>query len=248
MIYVLVTILYNIFFHPLRRFPGPFLAAATPFPLMYYRAKGKPVKWTHAQHNHYGSVVRLAPNELSFIDPEAWDDIYGHRTASKVNKVNFAKDTRLLGQDFFVKPGDPTGITRASDSAHSTQRRLVSPAFSDKALKDQEPLLRFYVDLLIGKLRNIEESNNKLGQPIVDLVQWYNFVTFDIMADLTFGEPLHMLDRGEYTQWVRALFSTFKLVTFNQVSNLKDSLSSLVHSLQPSNHAGIKLSYWRHKH
>jgi cytochrome P450 len=188
---------------------------------MYYRAKGKPVQWISAQHNHFGSIVRLAPNELSFIDPDAWDDIYGHRTASKVNKVNFAKDTRLLGPDFFVKPGDPTGITRASDSAHSTQRRLVSPAFSDKALKDQEPLLRSYIDLLISKLRNIEESSNKSDQPVVDLVQWYNFTTFDIMADLTFGESLHMLDTGEYTQWVRALFSTFKLVTFNQVSDLE---------------------------
>jgi cytochrome P450 len=184
---------------------------------MYHRAKGKSVEWTHAQHTHYGSIVRLAPNELSFISPVAWDDIYGHRTASKTNKINFAKDARFMGPDFFVKPGNPKGIMRADDFAHSVQRRLVSSAFSDKALKDQEPLLRIYVDLLVSKFRAIAEESE---QRAVDLVQWYNFTTFDIMADLTFGEPLHMLDRGEYTQWVRALFGTFKLVTFNQVSIL----------------------------
>src|ERR1700761_9366915 len=129
-------IIYNVLLHPLRRFSGPLLAAATPLPFMYSRFTGKIVKWTQAQHNRYGPVVRVAPNELSFIDPNAWKDIYGYRTA------NFAKDARFLGPDFFVKPGDPTGIIRASESTHSTQRRLVSHAFSEKALKEQEPLLK----------------------------------------------------------------------------------------------------------
>jgi cytochrome P450 len=181
---------------------------------MYFRAKGTIAKWTQAQHNRYGVIVRVAPNELSFIDPNAWKDIYSHR-------ITFAKDPRFLGRDFFVKPGEPTGITRASESTHSTQRRLLSHAFSDKALKEQEPILKFYIDLLCEKLSDIAESSHGSEGPIVNLVEWFNFTTFDIMADLTFGEPLHMLDRSEYTQWVRATFATFKLATFHQVSELK---------------------------
>jgi cytochrome P450 len=209
---------------------------------MYYRAKGKPVKWIHAQHNRYGPVVRIAPNELSFIGPDAWDDIYGHRTPNKVNRIKFAKDPRVLGPDFFVKPGNPTGLTRASDSAHAPQRRIVASAFSDKALKNQEPLLRSYVDLLIRKLRNIEESVNEQDDPIVDLVGWYNFTTFDIMADLTFGEPLYMLNQGKYTQWVQALFSSIKIITFNQVSNVEKFSPQLIHLSQPSRFAVMELS------
>ena len=33
----------------------------------------------HQLHLKYGPILRLMPNELSFIDPEAWRDIYGHR-------------------------------------------------------------------------------------------------------------------------------------------------------------------------
>lgn len=186
---------------------------------MYYRAMGKTVKWTQVQHNRYGSVVRTAPNELSFINTEAWDNIFGHPRASKVNKVGFAKDSRFAGPDLFVKPGEPAGIFRADHAAHAIQRRLLSPVFSDKALKGQEPLLQSYMDLLMSKWRSIADQGNKNDNVFVDLVLWYNFTTFDIMADLTFGEPLHILDRGEYTPWMSALFSTFKLVTFNMVND-----------------------------
>ena len=30
-------------------------------------------------HDEYGKVVRVAPNELSFIDAAAWRDIYIHK-------------------------------------------------------------------------------------------------------------------------------------------------------------------------
>jgi hypothetical protein len=68
---------------------------------MYHRVTGNIVKWTHAQHLRYGATVRVAPNELSFIDPLAWKEMYGF------GKGDFPKDLRLLGPDFFVKPGDP---------------------------------------------------------------------------------------------------------------------------------------------
>lgn len=29
-------------------------------------------------------------------------------------------------------------------------------------------------------------------------LRYYIFTTFDVMADLTFGEPLHMLEGSEY--------------------------------------------------
>lgn len=44
----------------------------------------------------------------------------------------------------------------------------------------------------------------------LDMVRWYNFTTFDVMGDLTFGEPLHMLDNAEYDPWVQAIFGGIK--------------------------------------
>ena len=40
-----------------------------------------------------------------------------------------------------------------------------------------------------------------------------NFTTFDVMADMTFGEPLHMLDNGEYSPWVSMIFRFVKVGT-----------------------------------
>jgi cytochrome P450 len=37
-----------------------------------------------------------------------------------------------------------------------------------------------------------------------------DFTTFDVMGDLTFGEPLHMLDNAEYVPWVRFIFASIK--------------------------------------
>jgi cytochrome P450 len=89
-------------------------------------------------------------------------------------------------------------------------RRIFSPAFSDRALKLQEPLFTKYVDLLVSKLKEgVEvESEKKF-----DMVRNYNFTTFDIMGDLTFGEPLHMLDNAEYDPWVSIIFGSVKLGT-----------------------------------
>lgn len=77
------------------------------------------------------------------------------------------------------------------------------PAFSDRALSQQAPLFLKYVDQLV---RVIKEGS-KNGQS-VDMVKMYNCATFDIMGDLTFGEPLHMLDNTEYDPWGTLLSET----------------------------------------
>jgi len=193
---------------------------------MYNRATGQIVKWIHALHIQHGPVVRIAPDELSFIEPEAWKDIYGHRAAGK---LTFQKDLRFYGQDFFTKPGEPTGIVRADDVNHVRQRRLFSAGFSEKALREQEPLLKKYVDVLIEKLDNA--SQEKAGK--ANLVDWFNFTTFDIMADLTFAEPLHLLDNSSYSAWVRSVMGSVKFVVAHQIASGIPGLEPLLQKAIP---------------
>jgi len=156
--------------------------------------------WLHELHTRYGSVVRYSPDQLSFIEPETWKDIYAHKTTSL-----FQKDYKLYGPDSF---GNPPGLMRADDVSHARQRKLVSHAFSDKALHEQQHLLIHYVKLLVQKLKEATEND---VQGKVDIVDWYNFATFDIMADLTFGEPLKLLEDATYTPWVRSIFANIKI-------------------------------------
>ncbi|PVH95604.1 cytochrome P450 [Periconia macrospinosa] len=195
--YTVSRLIYNVFLHPLRRYPGPLLSHASILPMQSQTLRGRFPFWIHSLHERYGPVVRYAPDELSFISSDAVKDIYGHGRSS------FEKQKVFYGKDVY---GDPTGLFRADAESHARQRKLVSHAFSEKALREQESIFAKYVALLVQKLQ-IRAAKNEAA----DMVKWYNFTTFDIMADLTFGEPLGLLDGSEYTPWVASVFAHVKL-------------------------------------
>lgn len=68
---VVLSAIYNVYFHPLRNFPGPKFAAATPLPFVWRLLNGRMVHWTTKLHAKYGVVVRVHPDELSFIGSSA---------------------------------------------------------------------------------------------------------------------------------------------------------------------------------
>lgn len=130
-------------------------------------------------HDQYGPIVRVAPTQLSYITAEAWKDIYGFQAGQAQNP----KDRTMA---MAPHKGLPDHIIRANDADHSRYRRLMSHAFSAKALEEQQPLITAYVDLLIERLK---ENANKAQ----NMTAWYNWTTFDIIGDLTFGESFHGL-------------------------------------------------------
>ncbi|EKG11555.1 Cytochrome P450 [Macrophomina phaseolina MS6] len=196
--YSIYDIVYNIFFHPLRRFPGPKLAVASKLPFVFYRCSGLQARWTKSCHDKYGPVVRLAPNQLSFTSVDAWRDIYGHKLAGK---GGMPKDLIAYGPDF----SGSNGILRTNDEDHARHRRLLAHAFSETALRDQEPLIRKYVNMLVDKLGASAQASTP-----VDMVRMYNYIAFDIIADLTYGEALGMLENSDYTPWVRNIMPSVK--------------------------------------
>jgi hypothetical protein len=73
-----LRVLYNLFLHPLRNLPGPFLARSSP---LWRLAKYFQGTW-HDDildlHRKYGQVVRISPGEVSFTSQDAIKAIYGH--------------------------------------------------------------------------------------------------------------------------------------------------------------------------
>jgi hypothetical protein len=61
----------------LHQYPGPFLASITNNWRLYDVWKRDTHYSFRRLHNQYGPVVRVAPNVLSFADPDAITDIYG---------------------------------------------------------------------------------------------------------------------------------------------------------------------------
>ncbi|KAH7410057.1 cytochrome P450 [Phaeosphaeria sp. MPI-PUGE-AT-0046c] len=152
--------------------------------------------------------------------PEVWKDVYGRRASSFQKDIQFS-----YGPDVY---GGAPGIVRADNESHSRQRKLVSHAFSDKALKDQESLLKSHVGILTEKLEKIAASGS-----VTDMVKWYNFTTFDIMSDLTFGESLNQLTGSKYSDWVEAVFGFVKAVSYARIGR-EWGLTGLLHALLPA--------------
>jgi hypothetical protein len=73
----------RIWFHPLSKYPGPKLWAASRIPYVISLLRGSLNEDMLKMHEKYGDVIRLAPNEVSFAVEEAWRDIYMHRPGHK---------------------------------------------------------------------------------------------------------------------------------------------------------------------
>ena len=78
-VYVAAIVIYRVWLHPLSKYPGPKIAAATRFWWARQQLGGRFPLLVHELHLRHGEIVRIAPNELSFSGAAAWKDIYGFR-------------------------------------------------------------------------------------------------------------------------------------------------------------------------
>lgn len=137
---------------------------------------------------------------------------------NKEGTGNFEKDPQWWNKTV-------TGVVNildADDDGHRRMRRLQNPAFSDKALRSQEAVIRGYASLLTQKLRGIcsrsssassDKNSDGHAEAVVDLTAWYNFTTFDVIGDLAFGEPFYCLRDEKWHWWIQAVFDIFKAGT-----------------------------------
>lgn len=184
-IYKSLDVLYLLLYSPLSQYPGPKLYTISKIPINYHRVNGSIIKRLGELHRKYGSVVRIGPTELSYIDPVAWNDIYGFKNESIGRQM--PKDPAFYSLD---PSADSVNMDAdLSDVSHGRQRKVFSHAFSDRALREQEGLVATYVDKLVEKLGGLSKSRKT-----TDLVRMLNFTTFDIMSDLAFGQPLDLLE------------------------------------------------------
>ncbi|KAK8123915.1 hypothetical protein PG999_003833 [Apiospora kogelbergensis] len=198
---------YNLFLHPLRAFPGPLAHRASNLPRAYYMLRGRLGTKVADLHAAYGPVVRVSPDELAFADPQAWKDIYGHRAAGE---PEFPKDPE------FYRPvrALPESIVSAhSRDVHGQLRRQLAHGFSERSMRAQEPIIGRYVDLLVHRLREncgVDSTTTSCSPTAatpktVNMREWLNWCTFDVIGDLGFGSPFGGLENATYHPWVRMI-------------------------------------------
>lgn len=130
------------------------------------------------------------------------------------------------------QPDGTDSILTADDVDHSRIRRLLSHAFSEKALREQEPLIVSYVELFTKRLLDqISQSSN--GTTTIDIVNWFNFTTFDIIGDLGLGESFRCLEESRYHPWISMLFMYFKAIAMALSCRLLPGVEYLVDWIMP---------------
>lgn len=225
--YVVGSIFYNLFLHPLRKFPGPKLHAATTLTKSYYTVAGTlPFKVTELHEAYDSNVIRIAPNELAFRSPQAWRDIYSHKTAGQPEWPKYDGFYRAIPM--------PTSIISAGREEHSALRRQIAHGFSERSMRGQEPIIGVYVDLLVQRMRAVCEDPFAKGAGIVakngsdskdgatfNMREWLNWATFDVIGDLGFGSPFGCLEASDYHPWVRIITDSIRQGAYLQaVSNV----------------------------
>lgn len=154
-------------------------------------------------HDKYGSIVRIAPDELSFVEASAWKDIM----TPKPGHGPFDKWTKYLNPAI---NGAYSILTSPTTEGHARIKRQLNHGFSDKALQAQESMFQSHVDLLIHRIRTAIGN----GEKEFDMHEWYVWVTSDIMGELVFGEPFGCLENGKNHHWVSILISGFVTVVY----------------------------------
>jgi cytochrome P450 len=129
-------VIYNRFFHPLRRIRGPSLATVTPWVQLYHGLKGDRHLWLHSLHQQYGSHVRVAPNFVSINTVHGLHDIYGH--GRRFKKADFYNS-------FPAIKGVYNTHNAIDKTMHGRKRRVLSQAFSDHALKGMEDVMLLHI-------------------------------------------------------------------------------------------------------
>ena len=156
-------------------------------------------------HEQYGDVVRIGPSTLSFINASAWNDIYGYRDGRAV----LPKDPQFYNEMVL----DKDTITMASDDDAVPIRRAINPAFSHKALLEQEPMIQSHIQRLMMQLTKISYDNSSDKQCSVDLRKWVVFSMFDINSDFAFGEDMGCVASGSFHEWVQFVIDYFYAAT-----------------------------------
>ncbi|PVH83179.1 cytochrome P450 [Cadophora sp. DSE1049] len=211
-IYISGLVIYRVFFHPLARYPGPFFAKVSDFYSMYTAWTGDRHLDFHRCHEKYGPVFRYGPDSLSFNSHAALTDIYSVK--SNVRKSDF--------YNMLSTPAGPNIVSAIPRDLHAKKRRILAAGFTDKAIKSMEEYMLIHIRSLCEKLASATEP--------LDVSNWLNYLTGDILGELAFGKPFGFLEESKNRYILDALngSAAYALISGVTVTPLKTILPRIL--------------------
>ncbi|KAK3321248.1 putative cytochrome P450 [Cercophora scortea] len=212
--YIVCNVIYNFYLHPLARFPGPFLARSTLLWRFWATLGGRDHRIFKKQHEKYGTVFRVSPNELSFSSLQSYKDIYGF-------PANGRKHFDVpIKSDFYAVFGSgfKTGCvgSERDPQEHARKRKSLLPAFSSQALAAQEDILQRCTDAFIDKISIVSQQDSMKG---INIVEWLEMNSFDLLGEMAFGESFGCIAQEKEHFWIDLILRHLREIVL--VDNLR---------------------------
>ncbi|OQV02390.1 hypothetical protein CLAIMM_07595 [Cladophialophora immunda] len=170
---LIVYVVYQRFFHPLAKYPGPFLASLTDVWQAYqFMTLQQPYHLTKL-HERYGPIVRYGPDKLSITDEDCIPIIY-QKSAKSMPKTEF--------YDAYGA-AHPNVFGMRDENVHSIRRRHMSYSFSISYVKEMEPFLDLNIRLLKDKIMRYCNTGE-----IFDLKKLLHYYVIDALGELAFSK------------------------------------------------------------
>ncbi|KAH8897428.1 trichodiene oxygenase [Thozetella sp. PMI_491] len=177
--YFVAVIVYRLLLHPLARFPGPKLAAATRWYEAYYDViQGGKYEFKIAEmHKKYGY-----PYEIHIHDPSYYDQLY--RQDGRWNKYSFAVD----GFSAYTAT-----ICTVDHDVHRARRQSLNPFFSKSKVYGKQRIIRENVRKLCYRLAKFADSGET-----VNIGAAISALTRDVSTTFILGLNYNSLDRKDF--------------------------------------------------
>ncbi|KAL4943166.1 hypothetical protein BDV06DRAFT_211288 [Aspergillus oleicola] len=176
----LYQFIYYRFFHPLRHYPGPFWASFTRLWQAYHFIKRDRLDLEWQAIKKYGPIIRISPTMLSVADSTLIPAIY-HRRDTKA---------RFYLSEMFETSGS---LVIRDPAKHAAHRRLISATYSLSNIKRMESLVDKHILRFVEKMNAAYAERNKP----MDFSVWSSYLSYDIVTDLGFRNPLGFIDAGK---------------------------------------------------
>ncbi|PWY91941.1 cytochrome P450 [Aspergillus sclerotioniger CBS 115572] len=185
---ILGYVIYQVYFHPLAKYPGPWLGKFTEAGAAYHAVKGDlhlHIWWCHQK---YGPVIRYTPNLVIFNTESGLKDIYVR-----------GKDLRKDVHYGVIQLGTKNLLTVTSPKEHAKRSKIIGPGFTSTAMREFEPKLLSHVHKFRDALypSQTDTSRSSWGPPMV-MSEWCSYFAFDVITELVFGKACNLLGSQQF--------------------------------------------------
>lgn len=196
---VLVKVIYNVYFHPLRHIPGPWLSTATYLPELYHDVlrSGRYTRQIQKMHIKYGPLVRINPDEVHCNDHLFIDEIYAGGSKRRDKPRHQVQGSGVVENAIFSTTGH---------DLHRMRRGALNKFFSRAQVTRLEPTVRELAQRLCDKIL----TKGKEGP--FDVTTALSLFSTDVITGYCLGDNMGLIAQEGWEPSLREpLFAQLKL-------------------------------------